>query len=77
MRRMKRLAAKAASLALVMSLGFGTRVCASAEKVETGFAPTTDTYLVALANAENVTREIAEEGMILLKNNGALPMNVA
>ena len=77
MRRMKRLAAKAASLALVMSLGFGTEVSASAEKVETGFAPTTDTYLVALANAENVTREIAEEGMILLKNNGALPMNVA
>lgn len=77
MRRMKRLAAKAASLALVMSLGFGTVVSASAEKVETGFAPTTDTYLVALANAENVTREIAEEGMILLKNNGALPMNVA
>ena len=77
MRRMKRLAAKAASLALVMSLGFGTMVSASAEKVETGFAPTTDTYLVALANAENVTREIAEEGMILLKNNGALPMNVA
>ena len=56
MRRMKRLAAKAASLALVMSLGFGTVVSASAEKVETGFAPTTDTYLVALANAENVTR---------------------
>ena len=52
MRRMKRLAAKAASLALVMSLGFGTVVSASAEKVETGFAPTTDTYLVALANAD-------------------------